>query len=174
MSIQLTKEQEKQVQEQIQEQVQKQTRHIWEMVDCGMAKVLKMMKSFYGEEAYHVYVKANSERILKQWRKKAEDVGDNSIESLIKHLWEGLPTQGYEYTMEKTESGYQMRCTKCPAFEAAKRHGITEQMYYMCCANDQYVAEGFNSNIGFTMTKTLMQGDDCCNHFYFYKDEKNR
>ena len=104
MSIELTMEQEKQVQERIQEQ----TSHIWEMVDCGMANVLNIMKEHYGEEAYHVYVKANSERVLQHWRKKAEEVGDNSIESLIKHLWESLP-KSYEYTMEKTEMGYQVR-----------------------------------------------------------------
>jgi hypothetical protein len=56
MSIELTAEQEKQVQARIQEQ----TGHIWEMVDCGMANVLKIMAAHYGEEAYQVYVKANS------------------------------------------------------------------------------------------------------------------
>ena len=40
MPLELTVEQEKQVQERIQEQ----TNHIWEMVDCGMANVLKIMK----------------------------------------------------------------------------------------------------------------------------------
>ena len=149
---------------------QEQIAHAWEMVDCGMARVLKIMKEHYGEEAYQVYVKANMSRILQQWRKIAEEAGDNSIESLIMLLWEPLAAKGYEYTMEKTELGFQMRCTKCPAVEPAMRHGIGEQMYYMCCANDQYIAEGFNPNIGFTMTKTLMQGDDCCNHFYYYKD----
>jgi len=163
----LTPEQEKQVQERIQEQ----TNHIYELVDCGMAHLLKIMEAHYGREVYQVLVKANSKRILQLWSKKAEEVGDNSIEALIKHLWEPLPAKGYEYTMEKTESGFQMRCTKCPAVDAAKRHGITEQMFYMCCENDQFIAEGFNPNIGFKMTKTLMQGDDCCNHFHYYKDE---
>ena len=151
--------------------VQANDGYIWEMVDCGMARVLKIMVAHYGEEAYQVYVKANSNRVIQQWRNKADEVGDNSIESLIKHLWEPLQENGYEYTMTKTEAGFQMRCTKCPAVAAARRHGITEQMYYMCCENDQFIAEGFNPNIGFKMTKTLMQGDDCCDHFYYYKDK---
>ncbi|MCL1786541.1 MAG: L-2-amino-thiazoline-4-carboxylic acid hydrolase [Defluviitaleaceae bacterium] len=167
MSMELTAEQEKQVQERVQEQ----TSHIWEMVDCGMANVLKIMTAHYGEEACQVYVKANSQRVMQRWRKKAEEVGDNSIESLIKHLWEPLLAKGYEYTMEKTEMGTQMRCTKCPAVAPAKRHGIAEQMFYMCCENDRFIAEGFNPNIGLKLTKTLMQGDDCCNHFYYYKDK---
>ena len=167
MSLELTPEQEKQVQERVQEE----TSRIWEMVDCGMANVLKIMKAHYGEEAYHVYVKANRERVIQNWRKKAEEVGDNSIESLIKHLWEPLLAKGYEYTAQKTDAGYQIQCTKCPAVAPAKRHGIAEQMFYMCCANDKFIAEGFNPNIGLTMTKTLMQGDDCCNHFYYNKDK---
>jgi predicted ArsR family transcriptional regulator len=108
---------------------------------------------------------------MQEWKKKAEEHGDNSIEALVKVLWEPLSNRGYEYTMEKTDAGVQMTCTKCPGADIGLRLGVGEQLYYMFCKNDWSIVEGFNPDIGFTMTKTLMQGDDCCNHFYYYKDK---
>jgi predicted ArsR family transcriptional regulator len=135
------------------------------------AWLLKIMKEHFGEQAYEVFVKAMGEQVSVQWRKIAEECGDNSIEALIKHLWEPLREHGFEYTMEVTESGYQMNCIKCPQYDLAKHNGITEQMFYMACASDPFIAEGFNPNIGFKRTKTLVQGDSCCDHFYYYKDK---
>jgi predicted ArsR family transcriptional regulator len=139
--------------------------------EAKMAWQLKIMQEHFGDEAYRVYVKANGEKICSNWKKRAEANGDNSIEAFIKLLWEPLKSKGYEYTMEKTEQGYQFNCTKCPAYDVAKRLGITEQMFYMGCEGDWFMTEGFNPNIGFKRTKTLMQGDDCCDHYYYYKDE---
>ena len=129
------------------------------------------MKERFGEEAYQVLVQERSEGIRSQFSKIAAERGDNSIEALIKYLCEPMLADGLEYTLEQTESGFQMNCTKCPIYDNAKLHGITEQMFYMVCANDPFMAEGFNPNIGFKRTKTLMQGDDCCDHFYYYKDK---
>ena len=143
-----------------------------EQSNIRVAYVLKIMKEHFGEEVYQVLMEANRKRLCAIWRKKAEEAGDNSIETLLK-TWEPLRVQGWEYAMDETETGFQMNCIKCPTYDFAKHHGITEQMFYMVCENDLFVAEGFNTNIGFRRTKTLMQGHDCCNHFYYYKDKNN-
>lgn len=153
MSAELTPEQEKQVQER---------------VDTIMARLLQIMKKRFGEEVYQVLVKEQREMIRSHFSKIVEESGDNSIEAFIKLIWGSFLG---EYTMEETESGFQMICTKCPMDDLAKRHGITEQMFYQYCVNDEFNMEGFNPNIGFKRTKTLMQGDDCCDHFYYYKDK---
>jgi hypothetical protein len=62
-----------------------------------------------------------------------------------------------------------MRCTKCPAYEMAKDMNATEWLYHHICSIDEYVVSGFNPKIGFTRTKTLMQGDDYCDHYYYMK-----
>jgi len=161
MSSDLAKEFVKQMDERVNEAV------------CGsLAWVLKMMAERFGEVAYQVFVKERGKEIVKHMRNKAEKLGDNSLEAFIVDQWETLPDQGYKYTIEKTDSGYQMIVTKCPLHELAKQHGTTEQMFYMCCEGDQFAPEGFNPEIGFKRTKTLMQGDNCCNHFYFNKETK--
>jgi hypothetical protein len=39
-------------------------------------------------------------------------------------------------------------------------------LYALVCASDPYTAASFDG-IRFERTKTLMQGDDCCDHAYF-------
>ncbi|MDR2569603.1 MAG: L-2-amino-thiazoline-4-carboxylic acid hydrolase [Oscillospiraceae bacterium] len=158
MSIELSAEQEKQVQDRIDERV------------CiEKANLLKLMKDHFGEEAYHVFAKADGEEVRILARMRAEELGDNSIEALINELFEASREHGTEYSMTKTDSGYQIKCTKCRTYNIAERLGITEQMYYMNCTADPYIAEGFNPNIGFKRTKTRMHGDEYCDHFYYYK-----
>jgi len=160
MTPELSKEQEKLMNDRVNE-----------AVCSSMAWLLKIMAEQFGELAYQVFVKARGKEILKHMSIKAKKLGDNSIEAFIVDQWETLPEQGYEYTIEKTETGYLMDVTKCPLYELAKQQGITEQMFYLCCEGDQFAPEGFNPEIGFKRTKTLMQGDGCCNHFYFYKEK---
>jgi len=171
MSAELTPELEKMVEERVKEKEKETQERFEEVLLTQIGYMLKLMKDRFGEEAYDVIVEANRERVKEAWRIKAEEHGDNSIESLIKLLWEPLPKEEFNYTMEKTDTGVQMICTKCPGAEKALRLGVGEQNYYLFCKNDWFIAEGFNPNIGFTMTKTLMRGDDCCNHFYYYKDK---
>ena len=160
MSIELTPEQEHQVQERLREQ------------ECmSVAWVLKIMKEHFGEEAYDIFVKAQRESHRSNFSKMAEEGGDNSIEAFMKILFELNREQASEYTVEKTESGFQLNVTNCWPYKIAKRHGIMEQLFLTCCSCEQFFAEGFNPNIGLTRTKTLMQGDDCCNHFFYYKDK---
>jgi predicted ArsR family transcriptional regulator len=168
MLTELTPEQEALLNERVKA---KMDEVIPQIVDDIRAKLLRIMKNHFGEEAYRAVVQGNGEGVIKQWKKKAEQAGDNSIESLIKLLWEPLRAYGFEYTMEETKTGIQMNCTKCWSHDFAVRKKITEEMFYLACETDPFIVEGFNPNIGFTRTKSLMQGDDCCNHFYYYKNK---
>lgn len=170
MSTELTPELEKLVEEGVKEKEKEMHEHYSDFMFTKVGNILKVMKERFGEEVYDIIVKANSEVVKQEWRKKAEECGDNSIGSLIKILWEPVPPE-FEYTMEKTDAGIQMKCMKCPTAERALRLGVGEQFYHEICKNDWAIVEGFNPNIGFKRTKTLMQGDDCCDHFYYYKDK---
>ncbi|MCL2499829.1 MAG: L-2-amino-thiazoline-4-carboxylic acid hydrolase [Defluviitaleaceae bacterium] len=171
MKADLTPEIEKLIEERVKAKEKEMIKGFDDFMFNKLGKIIRAMKERFGEEAYGVIVETNREEVKQQWRKKAEDHGDSSIESLIKLLWEPLNEHnGFGYTMEKTDEGVQMTCTRCPGAEIAQRLGCGKELYHEFCKNDWSIVEGFNPNIGFTMTKTLMQGDDCCNHFYYYKD----
>ena len=136
-----------------------------------MAKMIRALKERFGDEVYQIVSKQNGEKAFAEWKKIGEKIGCNSIEDLIKHLWEPLKKEGWDYEINETEKGFQMKCTRCGLYDLAKYCGITEEAFYMFCTNDPYITEGFNPNIGLKMTKTLMQGHDCCDHFYYYKEK---
>jgi predicted ArsR family transcriptional regulator len=136
-----------------------------------MARLIRAFKERFGEEAYQVVAQITGNKAFSEWQEVAGKSENNSIESLISLLWEPLRAQGFEYEVLKTDVGFQMKCTRCGFYELAKYCGITDEAFYMVCEADPYIAEGFNPKIGLKRTKTLMQGHDCCDHFYYYKDE---
>jgi len=143
-----------------------------------IGKLIRAMKEKFGEEAYQVAEKYFGELALSRWKEKAEKSESNSIESLVEQLceplrsWEPVPGSTFDYKAEKTESGVQLKCTRCNCYDLAKYLGITEEAYYIFCITDPYIVKGFNPDIGFKRTKTLMQGDDYCDHCYYYKNKE--
>jgi predicted ArsR family transcriptional regulator len=131
--------------------------------------LLNAFKEKYGDEAIEIVEKVECENAKSEWEKIASQVEDRSLESFIKLFWEPLREKGFEFTCEIKNDGIQMKCTKCPAYELAKRINATDWLYHHTCSVDQYIAQGFNPKIGFKRTKTLMQGDEYCDHFYFMK-----
>jgi len=141
----------------------------WECTE--KAKLLRIMKEHFGEEVYQVLLKAEAEEARTYYKERAKELGDNSIDTFVKESWEPSRAQGMEFTIEKTKSGVRQIITKCPLYDVAKRHGTTEEMFYAYCERDQFMVEGFNPNIEFLRTKTLMQGDDCCDTCLCYRDK---
>lgn len=105
-----------------------------------------------------------------EWAERAAREGSNTIDDLIRLLWEPLRAQGFEFTHEKTPDGVQMRCTRCPLADIAREINGAAWMFKLTCATDEHSTAGFNPKIGFRRTKTLMEGDDHCDHFYFYRE----
>jgi predicted ArsR family transcriptional regulator len=92
----------------------------------------------------------------------------NDIQGLIDFLWKPLPQEGFEFTYEQNEQGYQMHVTKCPIADIAQSLNLEKWGFIFYCMGDAAICEGYNPEIRFTRTKTLMEGDDYCDHFYSY------
>lgn len=133
------------------------------------AVLLEEIKNRFGLSVYKVIEEVQGKYLQKKWAGIAKKEGRNQIEDLIRLLWEPLRAEGLVYEVEEREKGIQMRCIKCPACNTARELGTTTWAYHLICANDAYIVEGFNPRIGFRRTKTLMEGFDCCDHFYYLK-----
>ena len=71
-----------------------------------------------------------------------------------------------ESTQEKGKDYYNITITRCLWHEACVEHGCPELCPLFCDVDD--VTYGGLKKIGFTRTKTLGYGGDCCD-FHFYK-----
>lgn len=66
--------------------------------------------------------------------------------------------------VEDTESAFEIRITGCLAAEVFLENGAAELGFATVCHADHGLAAGFNPRIKLERDKTLMEGDDCCNH----------
>ena len=95
-----------------------------------------------------------------------------SLDDLLRLVWGSLPELGFEFTMVRDARSAQMRCTRCPHVDLAVQLEVAgyaharEWLYELICSTDPYVTVAFDPPIGFSRTRTLMQGDDCCDHTY--------
>ncbi|MGD9210015.1 MAG: L-2-amino-thiazoline-4-carboxylic acid hydrolase [Desulfobacteraceae bacterium] len=98
----------------------------------------------------------------------------NDIQGLINFLWKPLVQEGFEFTYENHDQCYQLHVTKCPIADAAKAMNLEKWGFIFYCMGDEAICEGYNPDIRFTRTKTLMEGDAYCNHCYSYHTRKKR
>jgi predicted ArsR family transcriptional regulator len=135
------------------------------------ASLLEPLRERFGDEVVEVVRDAVRNRTLHAFREVAEREESNQIEDLYRVLWEPMNDAGMEYTTEEKDGGLRFRCTRCVFHDAAKELGLEEWALHLYCSTDPHIAAGFNPRMGFKRTKTLMEGHDCCDHFYYMKDD---
>ena len=130
--------------------------------------LLNALQDKFGTEVAQVVQQKNSALVCQAYFAGASD--ERSIEALINLLWEPLRTKGYEFSVTQSEAGVQMKCTACPWARLYRNLGGADWGHRLYCAVDEDLVGGFNPQIGFTRTKTLMEGDEYCDHFYYMKE----
>lgn len=68
--------------------------------------------------------------------------------------------------IEDTESVFEIKVSACLTAKVFRESDAAEIGYATVCHADFALAEGFNPRIKLIRNKTLMEGDDCCNHRY--------
>jgi len=133
-------------------------------------EIFNALQSRFGEGIAEVIEIAECDRAKAEWRNIAAANSSGSLDDLDRLLWQPLKSMGFEYTLERGDNYLKYNCTKCPIFEMAKKlPGGSRWMYHHTCRADFAIAEGFNPSIELTRKKTLMRGDECCDHLYVMK-----
>jgi predicted ArsR family transcriptional regulator len=94
----------------------------------------------------------------------------NDIQGLLDFLWEPLRHEGFEFTCDQNKQGCQLKVTRCPVAEIAKAQQLEKWGFIFHCMGDESICEGYNPEIGMKRTKTLMEGDEYCDHLYYYRE----
>ena len=71
--------------------------------------------------------------------------------------------------VEDTEKVFEKKITECLFAKTFREANASDIGYATQCYGDYGHAEGFNPKIRLTLTKTLMQGDDYCNHRWVWE-----
>lgn len=74
-------------------------------------------------------------------------------------------------TIEKeTLQTLNLQVTECLWAQTFREMDAADLGYIMVCHPDFPMAQAFHPNIKLERTKTLMQGDTCCNHTYYWEE----
>jgi len=122
----------------------------------GRERVLALLERICGDET------------RSYWAGLVREEG-SSLDDFIRLLWGPLPELGFEFSRKQHENGIQFCVTTCPQHQLAVDMGgsTASWLLHMVCATDPFAAESVDPPVRFLRTKTLMQGDDCCDHAYF-------
>lgn len=156
----------------VEEQLRAQRDQMRREHSIGVVRLLKGLHDRLGEPLVAALGDLAAENARARWSAAAAARDTHTIEDLIALLWEPLRPAGFEYTTGPVAGGVRVVCTRCPQAEiAAQVEGGAPLLYQMTCATDPHLAAAFNPRIGLRRAKTLMQGDDCCEFVYFYRDD---
>ncbi len=130
--------------------------------------LLEKYENEFGSEAEQRVLDIIAENTRAAWKEIAEERGNNDIEGILDTLWKSFVSVGGEFTVERTENSAQIHCTRCPMADTYTKIGKPEYGLIFHCSTDPHIVAGFNPEMEFKITKTLMK-DDCCNHYYRLK-----
>lgn len=93
----------------------------------------------------------------------AEKCGGNTFEHLKAGMapWNAGEALEQE-TLAQTETQYNFNIRRCKYAEMYKALGFEEWGFILSCGRDGKMFGGFNPNIKFTRTQTIMEGADYC------------
>lgn len=126
--------------------------------------LLNALEQEFGNKVIKIVEKVSAELIVEDFKKYSD--GNETISGILCKLWEPLKAKGYEYSTQQTKGKALINCTKCPLASLYTSLGGEKWGYHLYCSADNKLTKYFNSKITFKRDKTLMEGDDCCNHFY--------
>lgn len=109
-----------------------------------------------------------SQHTIEQARARLEtaDLERRDLGAVMELLWDQM-VEGTEFTVEERSPGLlKIRVTKCLFADEMRRLGAADIGDAFYCSYDHGFRRGLNPAIRFARTKTLMNGDECCNHTY--------
>jgi len=130
--------------------------------------VLKALEEELGKEKLIAVLKKNtSKKWLKRGQEQAKEIGENSLAAYVKQFrppsYQNMLTHEI---VEDTDTVFQIKVTECIWAKTFIDAGMEEYGYAHICYGDYSWPKGFNPKIKMERDKTLMQGNDCCNHRY--------
>jgi hypothetical protein len=142
-------------------------------IEAGILKhVYDTLKASHGqrvaEETIANAVRASS---IEQGREMASEVaGRTSMQTFIarQRLWTmggALETR----VVEATDTSYRYDVTRCRYAEMYKDMGLGEIGHLLSCQRDGTFCEGYDPNLRFKRTQTIMQGASHCDFSYTYE-----
>ncbi len=139
---------------------------IIELFTIVSSKIIDEVRKKYGRESFKLAKKAFIDSIVDLSIKGFKKFKKRDLKVYIKLLVNGV-TQGHKFKIvENRKDSVRFKFTACPWATYFRAIGKPEIGRFFCEV-DEPLARAFNKCIKFERTKTLMDGDNYCDHHYF-------
>ena len=93
----------------------------------------------------------------------AKMAGGNSLADFAKAMSAWSAGDAYkQVVLRQTQTQFDWDVTRCRYAEMYKELGLADLGVLLSCARDFAMVEGFNPKMKLRRTKTIMEGNDCC------------
>lgn len=134
----------------------------------GFIPVAKKMMEKMGRDAYLELLSASSSEAVADLAKAtAEMLANNDLAAFAGSMKNPEPLFAHALTyeiVEDSETAFEVEIRECLWAKTFRDADAAEIGYAAICHPDYAFAEGFNPKLRMIRSKTLMQGDECCNH----------
>lgn len=134
-----------------------------------LKELIEKYETEYGRQSDSEVLELIAEATQSAWSELAKERGSNSIDDLLDTLWSSFGSIGGEYSVHREGEYVQIYATKCPMADTYRKIGKEEFGLMFHCSTDPHIVAGFNKDMNFEISKTLMDGNECCNHRYSMK-----
>jgi hypothetical protein len=136
--------------------------------------VVPFLKAFEKELGAEKVLAVAREVIAKQARKSgeklAEHCGGNTPKKLVE-AFAAFNLEEVEYK-ETSEKCVRFDVHRCPYVEMYQRIGLKKYGSVLSCERDPSTFNGFNPEISFSRTQTLMDGGCCCDFVFNFAEDQ--
>ena len=136
-----------------------------------LVKAVRAIQKKYGDEGVEAIHNAFNEVAVGRGEKMAREASASTLKDFCSALEAGCAGSHEWRKLEDTEKRQAYRFTRCMWAEIFAELDALDIGFWLC-EGDAPMASAFNPAIGFRRTKTLMEGDDCCDHIFYLEKEE--
>ena len=135
-----------------------------------LVKTVRAIQAKYGDEGVETIHRAFKELAVERGRKMAQEENTPTLPAFCSALEAGCAGSHEWLKLKDTDRRQAYRVTRCMWAEIFPELDARDIGFWLC-EGDEPMASTFNPAIGFQRSKTLMEGDDCCDHIFYLKNE---
>jgi len=139
---------------------------------CDLLVVaVRAIEAKYGGEGKEVIHQAFLQRAEEGGRLLSQKAAGKGVQDFLALVERGWAATHDMQRVVDTESQVRYRFTRCLVAEEFNRLGATDIGLWFC-ESDEPALKGFNPDLRFKRTKTLMEGDETCDHQFSAPSEE--
>jgi hypothetical protein len=136
--------------------------------------IIQNLRKEYNEETFiNALKKASFEAAVQNGQMMAQKLPRNDLKAFT--AWARVKDRFWDHVLtfdvvEDTDRAVEIRVTECLWQKVFQKSGATDLGYATVCNPDYALCQAFNPKIRMVRSKTLMQGEACCDHRWVWEE----